>query len=129
MMLIFLMSFFTNPDRFIFWFTYTVFDRFHSSHLFGIFNIIRAKSNLKFRLLYSYRVNKKTRLKYDGSIVLSNYYAHKDNPEKLHRNKFFDADNQRDPVFLSNMFILAIPVIAKLYKQSLNIEIFFKGIT
>jgi len=107
---------------------YTDFDRLHTLHLYGTFFIIRAKSNLKFRRLYSYPVDKATGLKCDQSIVLSNYYAHKDFPDKLRRIKFFDADNERNLVFLSNIFTLPALVIAKLYKQRWKIEIFFKWV-
>jgi transposase len=107
---------------------YTDFDRLYTLHLFGAFFIIRAKSNLKFRRLYSHSVDKATGLKCDQRIILSNYYAHKDFPDKLRRVKFFDSENERNLVFLSNIFTLPALTIAELYKQRWRIEIFFKWI-
>jgi hypothetical protein len=107
---------------------YTDFERLYTLHLYGAFFIIRAKSNLKFRRLYSHSVDKTTGLKCDQRIILSNYYANKDFPEKLRRVKFYDSNNKRNLVFLSNIFTLPALTIAELYKQRWRIEIFFKWI-
>jgi len=107
---------------------YTDFARLSMLNLYGSFFIIRAKSNLNFKRIYSRAIDKSTGLKCDQSIILSNYYVHKSYPEKLRRIKYFDAKNQRNLVFLSNIFTLPAVTIADLYKHRWKIEIFFKWI-
>jgi IS4 transposase len=49
-------------------------------------------------------------------------------PEKLRRIKFFDSQNNRRLVFLTNNFRLPAITIANLFKQRWQIELFFKWI-
>lgn len=107
---------------------YTDFYRLYTLHLFGAFFIIRSKSNLRFRRIYSHAIDKSLGLKCDQTILLSNYYAAKDYPDKLRRIKFYDDVNERNLVFLSNLFTLPALTIAELYKCRWRIEIFFKWI-
>jgi hypothetical protein len=90
--------------------------------------VIRAKRNLKFKRIYSHPINKSTGLKCDQTIVLPNYYTSKDYPEKLRRVKFYDAERDKDLVFLTNNFNLDAMTICELYKYRWQIEIFFKWI-
>jgi transposase len=90
--------------------------------------VIRAKSNLTFRRLYSNPVDKTTGIKCDQIIRLvgprsSNYY-----PEKLRRVKYFDAKTERTLTFLTNNFALPALTIAELYRCRWQIELFFKWI-
>lgn len=107
---------------------YIDFARLYALHLYGAFFIIRAKSNLNFKRLYSRSVNKSLGLKCDQTIVLSNYYASKDYPDKLRRVKFYDSETDKNLVFLSNIFTLPALSIAELYKYRWKIELFFKWI-
>ena len=66
--------------------------------------IVRAKKNLKFKRLYSNRVDKSTGLRCDQVVKLSGYYKKKDYPETIRRVKFFDAENDKRFVFLTNNF-------------------------
>lgn len=92
------------------------------------FFVIRAKSNLKARRIYSHPVNKKTGLLCDQEIHLANYYASKDYPEKLRRIKYHDAITEKTLTFLTNNFKLPALTIAKLYKCRWQVELFFKWI-
>jgi len=85
---------------------YTDFARLYSFHLCGAFFVIRAKSNLSFKRLYSHPIDKSTGLKCDQTIVLPNFYASQDYPEKFRRVKYFDPVHERNLVFLSNIFTL-----------------------
>jgi hypothetical protein len=107
---------------------YTDFSRLFVLNMYGAFFVIRAKSNLNFKRIYSHPINKSIGLKCDQSILFSNYYAHKNYPEKLRRIKYFDEVNRRTLVFLSNIFTLPAITIADLYKYRWQIEIFFKWI-
>jgi len=92
------------------------------------FFVIRAKTNLQFRRLYSHPIDKSTGLKCDQTIVLTGINSTKDYPEKLRRIRFFDIDNNLNLTFLTNNFSLPALTIAQLYKCRWKIELFFKWI-
>ena len=64
----------------------------------------------------------------DQIIRLNGFYALKDFPVRLRRIKFYDPENDRVLVFLSNNFELTAAEIAQLYKHRWKIELFFKWI-
>lgn len=107
---------------------YLDFARLHLLNRYHAFFVIRAKSNLQSRRLYSSPVDKTVGLKCDQTIVLTGFYSAKDYPDKLRRVKFFDEEEQRHFTFLSNNFTLPALTITKLYKSRWQIELFFKWI-
>jgi len=107
---------------------YLDFDRLYILNLFHAFFIIRAKSNIKFRRLYSLKVDKSTGLRCDQTIVLTGINSPQYYPEKLRRVRFFDKVTDKRLTFLTNNFILPPITIAQLYKCRWQIELFFKWI-
>lgn len=107
---------------------YIDFARLYQWHLWNAFFIVRAKSNFKFRRLYSHPVDKSTGLRCDQTIVLTGVNSSKDYPEKLRRVTYFDSKTNKTFVFLSNNFRLPALTIAQLYKCRWQIELFFKWI-
>jgi hypothetical protein len=107
---------------------YIDFSRLYSLNLSQATFITRAKSNFKFRRLYSHPVDKSTGLRCDQTIVLSGFYASKDYPEKMRRIKFYDADSKKNLVFLTNNFKLPALTISQLFKCRWNVEIFFRWV-
>jgi len=107
---------------------YLDFARLHLLNRHHAFFVIRAKSNLQSRRLYSWPVDKTTGLRCDQTIVLTGFYPSKDYPDKLRRVKFFDEEEQRHFIFLTNNFTLSALTIAQLYKSRWQIELFFKWI-
>jgi hypothetical protein len=107
---------------------YIDFQRLYHIHKSEAFYIIRAKDNLNFSRISSVKPDKKTGVLCDQVIRLNNYYATKDHPEKLRRIKFFDSENNRVLIFLTNNFELKATDIAQLYKHRWKIELFFKWI-
>ena len=107
---------------------YTDFQRLYRIHSSKAFFIIRAKDNLHFNRVHSAVADKKKGILCDQQIRLNNYYAAKDYPEKLRRIKFYDAENNRVLVFVTNNFEVKAPQIAQLYKHRWKIELFFKWV-
>lgn len=107
---------------------YNDFDRLYQLHLLGAFFVVRAKSNMKFRRVYSHKIEKTLGLKCDQTMKLtgvktSNYY-----PEQLRRVRYYDSENKKLFTFVTNNFILEAIIIAQLYKCRWQIELFFKWI-
>ena len=92
------------------------------------FFVIRSKSNLKFRRLYSHLIDKSTGLKCDQIIVLTGIKSSKDYPAKIRRTRYLDAKANPDLTFLSNNFTIPALTIAQLYKCRWQVELFFKWI-
>lgn len=92
------------------------------------FFVTRAKSNWSFHRLYSRPTDKTTGVRCDQVVRLSGYYPAKDYPDKLRRIKYFDAETKRYYVFITNNFELDPEVIAELYKNRWQIELFFKWV-
>ncbi len=90
--------------------------------------IVRAKRNLKFKRLYSNKVDKSTGLRCDQVVKLTGFYQKKNYPETIRRVKFFDAENEKSLVFLTNNFEIPAFTVALLYKNRWKIELFFKWI-
>jgi hypothetical protein len=90
------------------------------------FFVVRAKNNLNFRVSESRKVDKQTGLKCDQTIRLMTKKSAKNYPAYLRRVKFYDKENKRMLVFLSNNFEITALQIAELYKKRWQVELFFK---
>jgi len=86
--------------------------RLYTLNLFKAFFVIRGKSNLQFRRIYSHPVDKSTGLRCDQTIALTGIKSLQRYPDKLRRVRIFDADNSKHLTFLSNNFILPANTIA-----------------
>ena len=107
---------------------YLDFARLYRLHQSLAFFIIRAKSNFRFRRIYSQPVDKSKGVQADQIIVLHGFYAQKDYPERLRRIRYFDSEKQKRLVFLTNNFTLPAFLIAELFRCRWKIELFFKWI-
>ena len=105
---------------------YIDFKKLCQMHQALAFFVIRAKSNLKYRRLYSRPVDKSTGLRCDQTIVLTQSFE--DFPEQLRLVKFYDAENDLRLTFLTNNFALDALTVAQLYKCRWKVELFFKWI-
>jgi hypothetical protein len=114
---------FTIMDR-----GYIDFARLHRFERNKAFFIIRAKKNLCFQRRYSARAEKAKGILCDQTIMLTTYYPAQDYPDALRRIRYFDADQKRLFVFLTNNFELPAVTIAELYRSRWRIELFFKWI-
>jgi hypothetical protein len=107
---------------------YLDFSRLHAVTRASAFFVIRAKSNLKCRRLYSHLVDKSTGIVCDQSILLTIPKSARDYPDKLRRVRYYDAETDKNLVFLTNNFLLPATTVAQLYKQRWQVELFFKWI-
>lgn len=107
---------------------YLDYERLYFIHRALSFFVIRAKNNLKFKRIYSNKIDKNTGVKYDQIGELTGFYSLQGYPEKIRKIKFYDADQNRTLIFLTNNLILPPEEIAKLYKNRWKIELFFKWI-
>lgn len=107
---------------------YLDFARLYNIQQSSAFFITRAKSNFDFKRLYSQPVDKTTGVLCDQIIALNGFYAKKDYPDKLRRIRYYDADNNKTLIFLTNNFTLPALTIADLYRCRWQVELFFKWI-
>ena len=107
---------------------YMDFARLYRFHQQGCFFVIRAKSPLRAKRRYSYRVDRSTGVMCDQSVVLTVYYSHKAYPEALRRIRIKDPETGKSIVLLTNNWTLPALTIGQLYRCRWQIELFFKWI-
>ena len=105
---------------------YIDFTRLYNLHRSKAYFVMRAKSNMQFRRIYSKKVDRKTGLIYDqiGKLVTIN--SLKSYPEKLRRIKYYDAETDKLFIFITNNIELTALEIVLLYKKRWQVELFFK---
>ena len=107
---------------------YLDFARLYVIHESQAFFVTRAKSNTKFKRRYSHPVDRlNTQVLCDQTGVLSVFYSSRDYPTTLRRVVVKDDAGKR-LVFLTNNFALSAEMIASLYRQRWQVELFFKWI-
>ncbi len=107
---------------------YLDFARLYRLHQARCFFLLRAKSNTRFRRLYSHRVDRSSGLICDQTILLTGVHTSSHYPEKLRRIKYHDAEQDRTLVFLTNQLTLPPLTLAQLYRSRWRIELFFRWI-
>lgn len=105
---------------------YVDYGRLHAIERARAWYVIRAKGRLRYCRLHSHPVDKATGLRSDQTISLTGFYAAKDYPDKLRRVRLYDAPHTRSLVLLTNHFDLPALMIAQLYRQRWQVELFFK---
>ena len=97
---------------------------FHINEL-GSFFVVRAKKTLKYQHVRWKRRMKKNVLS-DSIIRLTIYKSSHDYPAVLRRIEYFDEEQNRIFVYLTNALSLDALDVANLYKNRWQIELFFK---
>jgi hypothetical protein len=105
---------------------YTDFNRLHFIHRSKAFFVIRAKRDLKFKRITSRAVNKTLNVKCDQLGYLKVFYSLKSYPDKIRKIKFYDLEQKRVLIFLTNNLELEAHEIAAIYKHRWKIKLFFK---
>lgn len=107
---------------------YLDFERLYKITNCGAYFVIRAKANMKFKRMYSAKVDKTKGVLCDQIGKLTGFYTSKNYPEKLRKIKYYDNENKRTFIFLTNNMETTAEEIALLYKKRWQIELFFKWI-
>jgi hypothetical protein len=107
---------------------YLDFQRLHAFHRCGAFFVTRTKAGVLLRRRYSRSVDTTTGLRSDHTVMLASAASLKNYPDPLRRIRFYDLDQRRWLVFLTNNFDLPALTIAHLYKSRWKVELFFKWI-
>jgi hypothetical protein len=107
---------------------YVDFARLFALHQARGFFVTRAKSNFRFRRLYSHPVGADSGIQCDQTIVLSGFRSRQGYPEKLRRIRFYDAEKDKRFVFLTDHFDFPAEAITQLYRCRWQVELFFKWI-
>lgn len=107
---------------------YLDFQRLYRWTLHGAFFITRAKKNFQFTRIFSHAVDKSTGVQCDQTVALRWFYSVKGYPSQLRRIRYFDAQQEKRLIFLTNNFTLPAGVIAELYRRRWQVELFFKWI-
>ena len=107
---------------------YVDFTRLYNIHQSSAFWITRAKDNFSYTRQYSAEVDKTTGVICDQTGVLKSTTVIKKYPDKIRRIKYYDDVSGITYVFITNDMVLKAAMIAALYKQRWQVELFFKWI-
>lgn len=106
---------------------YLDFERLYRLHQCQSFFVTRARSNFKFKRVYSRPVDRSTGLICDQDVQLVVFYSQQAYPERLRRIRYRDGEGRR-LVFLTNHMTLPPLTICELYHLRWQVELFFKWI-
>ena len=101
--------------------SFYVFDRAYNDSFF----VVRAKTNIKARVLKWKRRLPKNILS-DCEIELTGFYTQKSYPETIRLVRFWDEEDEREFVYLTNAKHIPALQVAELYKNRWQVELFFK---
>lgn len=112
--------------------SYYIFDRAYNNfkmlykiHQIGAYFVIRAKNNLQYKTIKWKRRLPQNVLS-DLIIELTGFYPKQYYPQSLRLVRYWDQQQEREFVFLTNATHISALQIAELYKNRWQIELFFK---
>ena len=112
--------------------SYYVFDRAYNDykrlfkiHMNDSYFVVRAKTNIKSKVFKWKRRMPKNVLS-DCEIELTGHYSKKHYPERIRMVKYWDEEDQREFVYLTNAKHISALQVADLYKNRWQVELFFK---
>lgn len=104
---------------------YDDYKRLFHIHQIGAFFVIRAKDNIRYTITKWKRRMPKNVLT-DARIRLTGYLSSKRYPEELRIVRYWDEEQGREFVFLTNAMSLSALEIANLYRNRWQVELFLK---
>jgi len=94
----------------------------------GVFFVTRPKTNMSYTVLKRRGVLWRGNVVSDEEIRLSGLLTKEKYPYLLRRIVVWDTKNEREIVFLTNIFHFAASTVAAIYKERWQIELFFKAL-
>jgi hypothetical protein len=114
--------------------SYYIFDRGYNDfkRLFKIetiesYFVIRAKKNLQFKSA-KWKRRLPNNVLSDACIELTGYYPKMNYPQEMRLVRYWDEEQKREFMFLTNAMHLTSLQVAELYKNRWQVELFFKWI-
>jgi len=104
---------------------YNKFSQLYSIHQIDAYFVVRAKKNLQYKTI-KWRRKLPQNVLSDSTIELTTYKSAKDYPKSLRLVRYYDAEQSREFVFLTNAMHISSLMVAELYKNRWQIELFFK---
>lgn len=104
---------------------YDDFKRLYHIHQIGAFFVIRAKDNIRYKITKWKRRMPKNVLT-DARIRLTGPFSSKRYPEEFRMIRYWDDEQKREFVFLTNAMDLSALEVANLYRYRWQVELFFK---
>jgi Transposase DDE domain/Domain of unknown function (DUF4372) len=112
-----------------------VFDRGYNDYAWferltceGVFFVTRMKDNAAYVVIEDRPLPQRTGLRRDQIICMTKQAAQSDQPPFLRRIEYYDQQQDRLLVFLTNNMKLSAATIAETYKDRWRIELFFKAL-
>jgi IS4 transposase len=106
---------------------YNFFSQLYRFHCAGAFFVVRAKKNLQYKVVKWKRRMPQNVLS-DSVVKLTTYKSRNDYPEQLRRVEYYDEEQDRHFVFLTNAMDITALEVALLYKNRWSVELFFKWV-
>ncbi|WP_262250428.1 IS4 family transposase, partial [Parapedobacter soli] len=112
--------------------SYYIFDRAYNNfkmlykiHQIGAYFVIRAKTNLQYKAI-KWKRRLPRNVHSDLTIALTGFYPKQYYPGTLRLVRYWDEQQEREFVFLTNATHISALQIADLYKNRWQVELFFK---
>ena len=94
-------------------------------HQIETYFVVRAKKNLGYKSIQWKRRLPKNVLS-DASVLLTGFYPKQYYPEPLRLVKYWDEEQEREFIFITNAMHISALQVAELYKNRWQVELFFK---
>lgn len=104
---------------------YNDYKRLYTIHMIGAFFVIRAKNNLHYNT-EKWKRRMPDNVLSDQLITLSGFYSQQKYPEKIRKVIYWDDEQKREFIFLTNATGISALEVANLYKNRWQVELFFK---